>query len=48
MHEGKLVFAQLTGHLPLTTFGRCVAAMVGHKIRAFLVWISISVWHLRS
>jgi hypothetical protein len=32
MHAGKLVFAQLTEHLPLTTFRRCVAAYGGeHK-----------------
>jgi hypothetical protein len=36
MHVGKLVFAQLTGHLPLTTFRRCVAAYGGeHKIKSF-------------
>jgi hypothetical protein len=36
MHAGKLVFAQLTQHLPLTTFRRCVAAYGGeHKIKSF-------------
>lgn len=36
MHKGKLVFAQVTGHLPLTTFGRCVARYGGsHKIKSF-------------
>ncbi len=36
MHVGKLVFAQLTGHLPLTTFRRCVATYGGaHKIKSF-------------
>jgi hypothetical protein len=36
MHTGKLVFAQLTEHLPLTTFRRCVAAYGGeHKIKSF-------------
>jgi hypothetical protein len=25
MHAGKLIFAQLTEYLPLTTFRRCVA-----------------------
>ena len=36
MHSGKLVFAQLTSHLPLTTFRRCVAAYDGeHKIKTF-------------
>jgi Domain of unknown function (DUF4372)/Transposase DDE domain len=36
MHAGKLVFAQLTEHLPLTTFRRCVAAYGGeHKIKSF-------------
>jgi hypothetical protein len=35
MHAGKLVFAQLTEHLPLTTFRRCVAAYGGeHKIKS--------------
>jgi hypothetical protein len=36
MHTGKLVFAQLTEHLPLTTFRRCVARYGGHhKIKHF-------------
>jgi len=36
MHSGKLVFAQLTSHLPLTTFRRCVAAYGGeHKVKSF-------------
>lgn len=36
MHSGKLVFAQLTSHLPLTKFRRCVAAYDGeHKIKSF-------------
>jgi hypothetical protein len=36
MHTGKLVFAQLTEHLPLTTFRRCVALYAGeHKIKHF-------------
>jgi hypothetical protein len=36
MHVGKLVFAQLTEHLPLTTFRRCVALYAGeHKIKNF-------------
>jgi len=36
MHAGKLVFALLTEHLPLTTFRRCVAAYGGeHKIKTF-------------
>jgi hypothetical protein len=36
MHTGKLVFAQLTGHLPLTTFRRCVARYGGsHKVKSF-------------
>jgi DDE family transposase/uncharacterized protein DUF4372 len=30
MHTGKLVFAQLMEHLPLTTFRRCVARYGGH------------------
>ncbi|HEY1744938.1 MAG TPA: IS4 family transposase [Granulicella sp.] len=36
MNAGKLVFAQLTAHLPLTTFRRCVARYKGeHKIKSF-------------
>jgi Domain of unknown function (DUF4372) len=36
LNAGKLVFAQLTAHLPLTTFGRCVARYEGeHKVKSF-------------
>ncbi len=36
MHAGKLVFAQLTEHLPLSTFRRCVALYAGeHKVKSF-------------
>lgn len=36
MHTGKLVFAQLMEHLPLTTFRRCVARYDGHhKVKRF-------------
>ena len=36
MHQGKLVFAQLMRHLPLTTFRRCVARYGGeHKVKSF-------------
>jgi hypothetical protein len=36
MHPGKLVFAQLMEHLPLTTFRRCVARYGGHhKVQRF-------------
>jgi hypothetical protein len=36
MHSGKLVFAQVTQHLPLTTFRRCVARYGGErKVRRF-------------
>ena len=36
MNAGKLVFAQLTAHLPLTTFRRCVARYKGeHKVKSF-------------
>ena len=36
MHAGKLVFAQLTEYLPLTTFRRCVALYSGeHKVKNF-------------
>ena len=36
MHTGKLVFAQLMKHLPLTTFRRSVARYRGHhKVQRF-------------
>jgi hypothetical protein len=36
MHTGKLIFAQLMEHLPLTTFRRCVARYGGHhKVKRF-------------
>jgi hypothetical protein len=36
MNQGKLVFAQLTQHLPLTTFRRCVSRYQGeHKVKSF-------------
>jgi hypothetical protein len=36
VNEGRLVFAQLTQHLPLTTFRRCVAKYDGeHKVKSF-------------
>jgi hypothetical protein len=36
MNLGRLVFAQLTQHLPLTTFRRCVARYGGeHKVKTF-------------
>jgi len=36
MNHGKLVFAQLAQHLPLTTFRRCVARYRGeHKVKSF-------------
>lgn len=36
MNVGKLVFAQLLAHLPLTTFRRCVARYDGeHKVKRF-------------
>ncbi len=36
MNQGPLVFAQLTQHLPLTTFRRCVARYQGErKVKAF-------------
>lgn len=36
MNQGKLVFAQLTEHLPLTTFRRCVARYRGeYKVKSF-------------
>ena len=36
MNTGKLVFAQVMAHLPLTTFRRCVARYGGeHKVKHF-------------
>jgi hypothetical protein len=36
MSQGKLVFAQVMEHLPLTTFRRCVARYSGeHKVKSF-------------
>jgi len=36
MHSGKLVFAQLMGHLPPMVFERCVAPYGGnHKVQSF-------------
>ena len=36
MNTGKLLFAQLTAHRPLTTFRRCVARYKGrHKFNSF-------------
>jgi hypothetical protein len=36
MNQGKLVFAQVMEHLPLTTFRRCVARYQGeHKVKTF-------------
>ena len=36
MNQGKLVFAQITEHLPLTTFRRCVARYAGaYKVKSF-------------
>jgi hypothetical protein len=36
MHQGKLVFAQVMAHLPLTTFRRCVAKHKGDfKVKEF-------------
>jgi hypothetical protein len=39
MHTGKLVFAQLMEHLPLTTFRRSVARYRGHHVK----WHEINV-----
>lgn len=36
MNRGRLVFAQLMGHMPLTTFRRCVSRHRGeHKVQSF-------------
>jgi len=41
---GKLVFAQITEHLPLTTFRRCVAHYGGHhKVKNLLLSQSVSL-----
>ena len=33
MHQGKLVFAQVMAHVPLSTYRRCVARYDGeHKV----------------
>ena len=48
MHEGKLVFAQVMAHLPLSTFRRCVARYDGdHKVKSSRVSTS-SLHGLRS
>lgn len=31
MHQGKLVFRQVTAHLPLSTFRRCVSRHGGKR-----------------
>jgi len=39
MHAGKLVFAQLMAHLPLTTFRRCVDRYRGeYRVQSFSCW----------
>ena len=49
MNQGPLVFAQLTPHLPLTTFRRCAARYQGErKVKAFRVWTNFFAWPLRS
>ena len=48
MHQGKLVFAQVMAHLPLSTFRRCVARRGEHKVKSSRAWISSSRWPLRS
>lgn len=36
MNSGKLVFAQVMSHLPLSTFRRCIARYAGeHKVKSF-------------
>ena len=36
MNQGKLIFAQITEHMPLSTFRRCVARYDGeHKVKRF-------------
>ena len=36
MHQGKLVFAQVMSHLPLSPFRRCIARYDGeHKVKSF-------------
>ena len=49
MNQGKLVFAQLTEHLPLTTFRRCVARYRGEfKVKSSVAWTNFFAWRLRS
>ena len=39
MYSGKLIFAQLTSHLPIKAFRRCVKRYRGdHKIKSFTCW----------
>ena len=50
MNLGKFVFAQLTEHLPLHMFRRCVARYGGeHKVKCFCLSPPVrSAWPLRS
>jgi len=46
MNQGKLVFAQLMQHLPLTTFRRCVTRYQGERKVKSQIWIAVSVYVL--
>jgi hypothetical protein len=49
MNQGKLVFAQIMEHLPLTTFRRCVARYDGeHKVKHFSCLDQVSVHGVRA
>jgi len=49
MHQGKLVFAQVMAHLPLSTLRLCVARYNGeHKVKPSPAWTSSTRWHGRS
>jgi hypothetical protein len=49
MNQGKLVFAQIMEHLPLSTIRRCVARYDGeHKGQPLLLARSISVYGIRT
>jgi hypothetical protein len=49
MNQGKLVFAQIMEHLPLSTFRRCVAHYNGgHKVKRFSCLDQYLCMHLRN
>src|SRR5215471_13403963 len=48
MNQGKLIFAQIMEHMPLSTFRRCVARYDGEQGQALLLSRSISVHGIRA